>query len=129
MLALVVGEVSVEVEEVVALRDVVADAVVEHAGEEVLGVPGEVEELRLTGVILPSPETFVSGEFLLFPDTAEEGVLAGVVGDVGRVGGAFLSGENKQTVDFGIVAVLFTSALSLRVNGRLVEVVGTRGDS
>ena len=91
LLALVVGEVSVEVEEVVALRDVVADAVVEHAGEEVLGVPGEVEELRLTGVILPSPETFVSGEFLLFPDTAEEGVLAGVVGDVRRVGGAFLS--------------------------------------
>ena len=118
-----VGQALVEVEEVVALRDVVAQTVVEHTGEDVLIVPREVEELCLAGVVLPSPEALVGGELLLLPHAAEEGVLTGVVGDVGLVGGSLLSRQGEEGVDFGVVPVLFGRTLGLRVDGRLVEVV------
>ena len=113
LLVLVVLE---EVQEEVAVGDVVANAVVEHTGEEVLRAPAEAEELGLSRVVLPCPEAFVGRKFLLLPHTAEEGVLTRVVRDVGLVRGTLLSGKDEQAVDFGVVAVLVDGTFSLRVN-------------
>ena len=113
---LLVLVVLVEVQEEVAVGDVVANAVVEHTGEEVLRAPAEAEELGLSRVVLPCPEAFVGRKFLLFPHTAEEGVLTGVIRDVGLVSGPLLSGKNEQAVDFCVVAVLVGGTFSLRVD-------------